>query len=133
MLSDEILESLEQLDVLEAAKLTPTTRAGWQRVRTGDTGQDGERSLGWLKEDLARVEAERSEAESLVPDAARTDYQRLIAARGEDAIAPIEDQTCGGCYQMLTTQVMNQIALSRLCAVHPAARFCIDVRLPSCR
>ncbi len=120
VLSDEILESLEQLDVLEAAKLTRQQELAGKESEQVTLVKTVNDRLAVLKEDLARVEAERSEAESLVPDAARTDYQRLIAARGEDAIAPIEDQTCGGCYQMLTTQVMNQIALSRL------------VRCPSC-
>jgi uncharacterized protein len=76
--------------------------------------------LAGLREDMTRVEAEREEAELQIPAAAKVDYTRLVAARGEEAIAPIEDQNCGGCNQMLTTQIANQIAMSRL------------VRCPTC-
>jgi predicted nucleic acid-binding Zn-ribbon protein len=79
----------------------------------------GER-LESLKGDLARVEAERAEAETLVPAGAKQEYDRLVAARGEDALAPVDNDTCGGCYQMLTTQIINRIRLSQL------------VRCPAC-
>jgi len=114
VLSDEILEALEYIDTLEAARIT---LADAVKVKEGDQAKlaatVAERLVG-LHEDFARIEAERIESETLVPTAVKVDYERLIAARGEEALAPVEDQTCGGCYQMLTTQIMNQIALSRL-------------------
>ncbi len=120
VLSDEILESLEQLDVLEETRKTKVQELATKESEQVTLVKTVNERLDGLKEDLARVEAERIEAEALIPEAAKSDYHRLISARGEEAIAPVEDGTCGGCYQMLTTQVMNQIALSRL------------VRCPTC-
>lgn len=120
VLSDEILEALEHIDVLEANRVVRQEELiarEAEQVKLVATVTD---RLVILKEDLARVEAERAEAETLIPASVKVDYDRLIAARGEEALAPVEDQNCGGCYQMLTTQTMNQIALSRL------------VRCPSC-
>ncbi len=120
VLSDEILESLEQLDVLEETRQTKLQELAAKEAEQVTLVKNVNERLEGLKEDLSRVEAERIEAEALIPEAAKSDYHRLISARGEEAIAPVEDGTCGGCYQMLTTQVMNQIALSRL------------VRCPTC-
>jgi len=120
VLSDEILEALEQIDVLEANRLvcqSDLAAREAEQVKLIATVTD---RLVVLKEDFARVDAERIEAETLIPAVVKVDYERLIAARGEEALAPVEDDNCGGCYQTLTTQIMNQIALSRL------------VRCPSC-
>jgi uncharacterized protein len=120
VLSDEILEALEHIDVLEANRTIREEELVARQAEQVKLVATVTERLAVLKEDLARVEAERAEAESLVPAAARVEYERLVNARGEEALAPIEDQNCGGCYQTLTTQVMNQIALSRL------------VRCPAC-
>ncbi len=120
VLSDEILELLERLDQLEIER-QQREQAAVQREQEQQTmaATVNQRSLV-LQDDLARVEAERQQAEALVPAAAKSEYSRLVTARGEDALAPIDGETCGGCYQLLTTQLRSQIRLSRL------------VRCPSC-
>jgi len=120
VLSDEILEALERIDVLEANKAMRVEELAARQAEQVKLVAMVAEKLAVLKEDFARIDTQRGEAELLIPSSVKTDYERLIAARGEEALAPIEDQTCGGCYQMLTIQVMNQIALSRL------------VRCPSC-
>lgn len=112
--SDEILEALEHLDTLEAA-----VRNAEQDVETQQRDHTArvaeiESRMGTLRQDLERVEAQLSVAEARIPAAVKSDYDRLIAAKGEDALAPVEDDSCGGCYQTLTTQTMNQLQLSQL-------------------
>jgi predicted nucleic acid-binding Zn-ribbon protein len=120
VLSDEILELLERVDQLEIDRAARETEVV-NRVAEHETMVTtvNER-LESLRGDFARVEAERAEAESLVPAGARQEYDRLVAARGEDALAPVDGDTCGGCYQTLTTQFINRIRLSQL------------VRCPAC-
>jgi predicted nucleic acid-binding Zn-ribbon protein len=120
VLSDEILELLERMDQLEVDRVTRESDVV-DRIAEHETMVKavGER-LDLLKGDLERVEAERAEAESLVPAGAKQEYDRLVAARGEEALAPVDGDTCGGCYQMLTTQIINRIRLSQL------------VRCPAC-
>ncbi|HBJ36616.1 MAG TPA: phospholipase [Planctomycetaceae bacterium] len=120
VLSDEILELLERIDQLEIDRAAREAEV-IERVAEHDTMvKTVSERLQSLKGDLARVEAERLEAEALVPSGAKQEYDRLVAARGEDALAPVENDTCGGCYQMLTTQIINRIRLSQL------------VRCPAC-
>jgi len=120
VLSDEILEMLERIDQLEldrAARQKEVIDRGAEHQSMVVTVNE---KWELLKADLAKVESEREEAERLVPEGAKQEYTRLVLARGEDALAPVEGDTCGGCYQMLTTQIINRIRLSQL------------VRCPAC-
>ncbi len=67
-----------------------------------------------LRGELERVETELQESEKEIPAGAIVDYKRLTEARGEDALAPIEGDSCGGCYQTLTTQLIDRLRMSML-------------------
>jgi predicted nucleic acid-binding Zn-ribbon protein len=120
VLSDEILELLERIDQLEIDRSARQAEVVDRVAEHEAMVKAVNERLESLKGDLAQVEAERVEAEALVPAGAKQEYERLVAARGEDALAPVDGDTCGGCYQMLTTQIVNRIRLSQL------------VRCPAC-
>ncbi len=114
VLSDEILESLEQLDLLEAnVRKLEQEHAKQQSEQKARVEEVGKKMVS-LREELDRVEAELAERETQIPAAARADYIRLTEARGEDALAPVESESCGGCYQTLTTQHMDRLQMSIL-------------------
>ena len=120
VLGDEILESLEQLEVLEAqlAKLVEDLKQQQdeQQARAEEVQQRGDE----LQQELARVESELASSETEIPAAARADYVRLTTARGEEALAPVDDQSCGGCYQTLTHNDIDRLQMS------------IMIRCPNC-
>ncbi len=120
VLSDEILEGLEQLDVLEQQVKESEDEAlkveAEQKTRIAEV----EQRMISVQEDLDHIKQEREKAEADIPSAAKADYDRLTGARGEEALAPIDGDSCGGCYQTLTTQVMERLRLSQL------------VRCPNC-
>ncbi len=120
VLSDEILEALEQIDALEADRVARQSDLAAREADQVVLVASVREKLVGLNEDMQRIEAERGEAELLVPAAVKTEYVRLVTARGEEALAPIDADTCGGCYQTLTTQIVSQIMLSKL------------VRCPAC-
>ena len=43
----------------------------------------------------------------------KRDYNRIITAKGEDGLAQVEGENCGGCYQMLTAQTMNELYMAK--------------------
>ena len=49
-----------------------------------------------------------------LPDDFRDLYQRVVNAKGEDAMAVVEGGSCGGCYQQLTTNMHNEINMGRV-------------------
>jgi predicted nucleic acid-binding Zn-ribbon protein len=111
---------LEQLDVLEQqlsdAEEDLKKTAAEQQERAAEI----EKRLVTVREELDQFNRQREKAEAEIPSEAKADYLRVTAVKGEEALAPVENESCGGCYQTLTTQTMDRLRLSRL------------VRCPSC-
>lgn len=113
VLSDEILEALERLDV-QQAEWTRLQADREQAARQLDcvrvqTEQDQARLQG----ELQRVTGLLEEAERALPPDFKADYQRISRVRGEDTLAQVENGTCSACYQMISTQTINDLMLSK--------------------
>jgi predicted nucleic acid-binding Zn-ribbon protein len=113
VLADEILEALEKMDQLAAtAKI-----ADENLKRARDEGSkikqrvDAERTT--LESELVRVQANLVESESKLPGDFKREYERIARVRGEDALAQVDGEVCGHCFQKLTAQTMNDLYLSR--------------------
>lgn len=120
VLSDEILEALEQLDLIAEQIRQADQELAKQRADQTARVAEVEAKLAELQIELERVENELEESEKQIPASAVVDYKRLTDARGEDALAPVEGDSCGGCYQTLTTQLIDRLRMSML------------IRCPSC-
>ena len=120
VLSDEILEGLEQLDVLEQRVNDAEAESKKTELEQKERIAEIEKRMVSVRQDLEHFEQEREKAEAEIPAEAKADYVRLTTARGEDALAPVDNEFCGGCYQTLTTQTMDRLRLSQL------------VRCPNC-
>lgn len=114
VLADEILEALERLDQLQAAtktaelNLTKTKdELGKIRQRVNDQQQGLESELGRVRTELATAEDQLDGGEF------KDNYLRLSRSMGEDALAPVEGECCGGCSQTLTAQTMNLLQLDK--------------------
>jgi len=58
--------------------------------------------------------------EATLPDDVRPLYERLLAAKGEDALAGVEERNCMACYTAITAQNYhdlkhNQFVLCKSC------------------
>jgi predicted nucleic acid-binding Zn-ribbon protein len=114
VLSDEILEALEGLDQHQAT----IKRLQEELVKKESDQQGLEKQVAerhqLLTADLQRADAELAEAEAQLPPEMKREYQRIIAGRGEDALAPVDGECCGGCFQTLNPQVMNRLHMKQL-------------------
>jgi predicted nucleic acid-binding Zn-ribbon protein len=113
VLADEILEALERLDQLQAAVKT----ADANLIKTKDDASKVrlricEQQQG-LESELARVSAELKAAEDQLEGDFKENYQRLARSMGEDSLAPVENDCCGGCSQTLTVQVISLLRLDK--------------------
>jgi len=113
VLSDEILEALEQIDGLDANVATAeeeliTVGADLDKVR----GELADAAVS-IRADVARLEAELTSAEKSLPEDIKSGYDRIVKAKGQDALAAVDDDTCGGCYQQITANMQNDLALGR--------------------
>jgi predicted nucleic acid-binding Zn-ribbon protein len=122
VLTDEILEALEESDVFnkniadaEAAMLAAKKKA--DEVRGEVAKQEP-----LLKADLARLEAELRQSESGLPADVRELYMRVVRQKGDDALAVVENQCCGGCNQQVPINLCSQIMLGRPVACKTCGR-----------
>lgn len=109
VLTDEILELYEKQDELKVKVATAEDhlkKGKEESERTRARVQEQQQSL---ESEVSRVSAELTREEERLPVDMRADYYRLTKARGDKAMAPVDGDCCGGCYQMLTAQNMNEL------------------------
>lgn len=113
VLEIEILEGLEKLDGYQAK--IKEAEAALARVRQeGEKIQRGvQEEEPVLRADTARVETELRECESALPGEFREAYHRVVRAKGEDGLAPVNGEFCGGCNQHIPLNMVNSLMLSR--------------------
>ena len=116
VLSDEILELLEKTTELEeGVKATEVDLAkGVEEFEAKKQRVEEER--GSLENDYKRLSEELAEAEKELPQDFLTDYRRIINAKGEEAMAALEGDVCGGCYQVVTSQMYAELKMEKLVA-----------------
>lgn len=120
VLSDEILEGFEKIDELTAEVSKAEEELKKQSVDTKKRAEEIKSRMLQVEEDLVHVREQLADAEEEIPAVAKPDYQRLVDQRGDEALAAIDDNSCGGCYQTLTTNLIDTVRLEFL------------VRCPNC-
>ncbi|MEZ6098068.1 MAG: phospholipase [Pirellulaceae bacterium] len=114
VLSDEILELLEkqtadQRDVVKAQENVHAGNADLERTRQR---VDSERA--GLESEVARLEEELKSSEKVLPADMRADYDRVVKAHGAEALAPLEGEYCGGCFQAVTVNMQSEVAMQKM-------------------
>ncbi len=114
VLSDEILEAMERLDHFKPAIAEAEQQIVKQKEESAKVQQAVRGQEELLRADVQRLEAELHTAEAALPDDFRDAYMRIVKARGEDAMAQVEGESCGGCHQQLTPNVMSQVTMAKV-------------------
>ena len=122
VLTDEVLEAMERLDEMDN-HVAQVTQA------VADTRQDAEKACLDIDEqkpiiegDIRRLEADLKESERDLPGEFRELYARTVRQKGEDALALIENEYCGGCNQHVPVNLVNEIMLNRPAACRSCGR-----------
>ena len=113
VLSDEILELLDKISEQQqlAKKAEENVERAKQERQTVQQRVEGERAS--LEADRDRLAKELAQAEAALPGEFRAEYGRVVKARGEEALAPLDGDCCGGCYQTITPQMLNELLQDR--------------------
>jgi predicted nucleic acid-binding Zn-ribbon protein len=122
VLEDEILEALERVDTLK-----PTVPAAEGEVAAVKKALDEAKAkvaaeTGRLESEVARVRAELETVERDLPDDVRDKYARIVKQKGADAMAPLEGQSCGGCFQQVTGNMVSDLMLGKIVACRSCGR-----------
>jgi predicted nucleic acid-binding Zn-ribbon protein len=113
VLQDEILEAMEKIDELEGKVAKSQADYAKAAEEAGKVKQRVDGDQAGLESELTRVQAELKVAEANLPADLKANYDRVAKVRGEEALAEVDGEVCGGCYQMLTPNMMNELYLSR--------------------
>ncbi len=113
VLEVEILEAMEKLDEydkrLERAKAA-VAKAQQDAEKTAAETTEAEPHI---RGDMERLRGELQECEGELPGEFREMYRRVIRQKGEDALAPIQGEYCGGCNQHVPVNLINEMMLNR--------------------
>ncbi|MGB7347906.1 MAG: phospholipase [Pirellulaceae bacterium] len=110
--SDEILESFDRIDALQAVVDAAVEDLEKQQVDQEARIVEVEARMEVVRANAQDVDERLAKAEAEIPTAAMADYKRLTESKGEEALAPLETDSCGGCNQILTTHVFDQLRRS---------------------
>jgi predicted nucleic acid-binding Zn-ribbon protein len=114
VLQDEILESMEKIDQLGALVKEAESNLTAGKQELAKARQAVESSAATIRNDLARLETELSEAEKSLPSDLKADYQRVVRSKGADSLASVDDGVCTGCGQQITLNMQNELQLSKM-------------------
>jgi len=113
VLADEILEALEKIDQLQAAVKTAEASLAKSKDELGNVRKRVSDQQQGLESELARVRGELTAAEDQLDGDFKDNYLRLSKSMGEDSLAAVDAECCGGCSQTLTAQTMNLLKLDK--------------------
>jgi predicted nucleic acid-binding Zn-ribbon protein len=113
VLSDEILEMFDKNEELEAAVKAATDVLGKGREELDKVTRRVSDELATLETEYKDAKGKLSAAESKLPVSFKADYDRVAKARGDEALAPLDGETCGGCSVAVTLQMINDLRMSK--------------------
>ncbi len=113
VLQDEILETLERIDSLEAE--TKTAQVSLQAMQTTmqQTSERIAEAEAGLRSEIARVDSELTTAEQHIPGTLKSDYERVVRQNGASGMAEVDEGACGGCGQQLSLNQKSDIILQK--------------------
>lgn len=108
-IEDDILEVMSEVEE-KAAQIPELDKAVKQAkeelVQFEKTTQA--RAAG-LTEQFRQAQKELADIEATLAPEVRTQYLRLVTARGEDALSAVQGRTCQACYTEITAQSYNEL------------------------
>ena len=122
VLEDEILEALERIDALKPA--VPAAEADIEAARKllAEADAKVKAETGRLEAEVSRIKGELQVAEKDLAEDVREKYDRVVKQKGADGMAPVDGQTCGGCYQQLTGNMLSDVLLGRIITCRSCGR-----------
>ena len=105
----EVLEGLAKIDEQSAALAVMEAEVKQLGDEVARLRADIEAQAEGAKAQLEELDAAILSAEDVVPPEERERYVRSVKQRGADALAPVEDGSCIGCFVAVTPQMINEL------------------------
>ncbi|HEX4129141.1 MAG TPA: C4-type zinc ribbon domain-containing protein [Pirellulales bacterium] len=113
VLADEILEGMERIEALQKIVVENEQKLAKAKEELGKSQAQVRDQGDLIAGDVTRIEAELKQAETNLPSDFAEAYRRMVRGRGADALAQVEGEHCGGCNQVITPNVFNNLLLGK--------------------
>jgi predicted nucleic acid-binding Zn-ribbon protein len=122
VLEDEILEGLERVDAIRntlpaAEAVLAATKKQLEETKARVAGESAS-----LNAEVQRVRGLQEDSEKELAPEARPLYERGVKHRGADALAAVEGDCCGGCFQQITSKMSSDLMLGHVVACRSCGR-----------
>jgi len=114
VLEDEILEALERLDLVKKNLAPAEAEIATAKKKVAETQAKVDGETASLEQEVARIKADLDAAELELPADSREVYHRIVKSKGADAMAAVEGESCGGCFQQLTGNMLAELSMGRV-------------------
>jgi uncharacterized protein len=111
VLADEILEALETIDQFHGKVAEMEANLTAARAKAAEVRKEVDEQEPLIRGDISRLETELKQTEASLPPDTFQLYQRIVRQKGEDALAAIENEYCGGCHQHVPLNVVAEVML----------------------
>jgi len=111
VLEDEILEALGKIDELQVAGGECEHRLSRAKEELAKVEVTVREQLVIIQGEMARLDGELKATESHLPAEFRDVYARVVKSKGSDGMAQVENDCCGGCFQQIQPNRINQLVL----------------------
>ncbi len=114
VLEDEILESLDRVDSIKKTLPTAETAVEAARKVLGETKARVAAEGTSLETEVQRLRSELEATERELPADIRDLYDRAIKQKGEEGMAPLDAESCGGCYHQITGNMHSELLVGKV-------------------
>lgn len=122
VLADEILELFEKADEFQKNVAEADAALAAAKRKVEELRAEVAKAEPSLQTEVAQLETQLRQSESTLPDDIRDLYSRIVRQKGEDALAMIENQCCGGCNQQIPLNSCNLVMMGRPVACKTCGR-----------
>lgn len=113
VLEDEILEALEQVDALKPTVPAADQEITAARAALAEAQARVQAEAGRLEAEVARIRGDLEGVERELEGDVRQRYDRVVKHKGADGMAAADGQSCGGCFQQITGNMLSELMMGR--------------------
>lgn len=122
VLEDEILEALERVDALRGGVPALEEEVAAAKKSLESTQRSVAQEQGAVEAEVSRVSADLERAELDMPADALEAYRRVVKRKGADAMAALDGEGCGGCFQQLPANTVAELSAGRVLSCRSCGR-----------
>lgn len=114
VLEDEILEALERIDAVRKTLPTAESAVDAARKVLGDTKARVAAEAATLEGEVQRLRGDLEATERELPADIRDLYERAVKQKGAEAMAPLDGESCGGCFRQITGNMYSELLVGKV-------------------